>query len=969
MGLLDRFRAQPRWKNASPAIRTIAVQEMPLDQQDTLVSIAREDRDSGVRIAALKKVIDPAVIAAIGRADADERVREEAATLLVDLALGAFEGTDQAESLSALNGLTEPKHFVAVARAAGSEAVAKAALGRVQEEVALGAIARKAALPSVRLEALTRVTGPAELLAVALRTDFKDVALAAVERLSARGLLEQVADRAKNKTAARRARALVRTIDAAAAAAKTVVPAAAQGPDASVEAERQRVRRATSLCERLEALATAGLDEGEAALAEIDRSWRGLEQVDAIPMARFEAARANAQQALARHLEEDAERARIREANAGAMVVRQALCEQTDAIVGEDTPSRIEDARAAWTALADLFDVAEAGRWTRRFDESCRAALARHQSLVRQRTNREKAGQLCAEAERLAGGNPFPQARADVQALRRAWQQLSAAGLEDAALVARFTEADARLRDRETEAREQRARALQENREKLQALCTELEALAASEGLTLKQAERALRDARAVLDESAPLPTLQDREAVDDRLKNILSALFPKVQELRDMDEWQRWANAGVQEELCQRVEKLMEVADLASAARQLREAQVQWKQVAIAPREQSQALWARFKATSDEVRARCDVYFTQQAEVQASNGARKAALCEQAEAMSSSTDWIKTADAIKALQAEWKTVGAAPRAREKALWERFHGACDAFFTRRREDLQHRKEEWAANLARKDAICQQAEAIANTTEWQKGIEEIKRLQTEWKTIGPVRKTRADEIWTRFRGACDKFFEAYQQREQLAASSVIAEAEAVCQELEGLLAEAGAEAPQAPDALAENVAELRKRWSEKIASLPRERALRMGERFVHTLARLTETWPAGFAGTDIDPEVNVRRLEELCVQVERLLAPEAESGLSPEPAADDESPSTQLARQLREALATNTIAGRPDETAKWKSVSEQVRAAQSAWKKGGPVPEAAARTLNARFQRACTRVAEKIDQRHRGLATK
>ncbi len=154
MGLLDRFRAQPRWKNGSPTVRAAAVEELPLDQQDTLVAVAREDRDPAVRMAALRKVIDPAAIAAIGRADADERVREEAVTLLVDLASGAFEATEQGECLAALAGLTEPKHLIAVARAASNETVARAALDRLSDDVARAAVARKAALPSIRLEAL-----------------------------------------------------------------------------------------------------------------------------------------------------------------------------------------------------------------------------------------------------------------------------------------------------------------------------------------------------------------------------------------------------------------------------------------------------------------------------------------------------------------------------------------------------------------------------------------------------------------------------------------------------------------------------------------------------------------------------------------------------------------------------------------------------------------------------------------------
>jgi hypothetical protein len=969
MGLLDRFRAQPRWKNANPAVRITAVEELPLDQQDTLISIARDDRDAGVRVAALKKVIDPAAIAAIGRADTDDRVRDEAVTLLIDLASGAFEGTDQPESLAALAGLSEPKHLVAVARRAGNETVAKQAVSRVQDEGGLAAVARKATLASIRLGALARVQSEAELLSIALRSEFKDAALAAVERLSSRESLDQAADRAKNKTAAKRARTLVRAMDAEAEAAAQAAAAATTALDAAAASERQRARAAVTLCERLEILATNGLDEGEAALAEIDRGWQALGVTDAAVVSRFAAAHAAAERALADLLAEDAERARARQAIVQATAARRGLCERMHTMAGDDAPAGIEALRAEWAALPALADAAEADRWSARFEEVCRECLGRYEAIVRQRANRAQAARLCEAAERLAGVASFYTVRGDVQALRRAWHQLLDAGIDDTAVVARFDAADATLRENERVAREGHARALQENLVRLQSLCNEVEVLARGTDLSLKQAERVLREARAALDEGTPLPSREDREAVDARLRAVLSALFPKVQELRDMDEWQRWANAGVQEELCQRVEALVQVDDLAAAARQLREAQAQWKQVANAPREQSQALWARFKTATDAVRTRCDGYFAQLAEEQASNKARKESLCERAEALSASSDWIKTADAIKALQAEWKTVGPAPRAQEKALWDRFHAACDGFFTRRRTDLLQRKQEWAANLARKEAICTQAEAIAETTEWQKGIEEIKRLQAEWKTIGPVRKTRADEVWLRFRASCDKFFEAYQNREHAASSSAIAEAEAVCQDLEALVPAPDAAPSGAPDGLGEKVSEIRKRWAEKIGGLPRERAIRLGDRFTHALTRVVDLWPASFVGTDIDPEANAHRLEELCVEIEGLLASDGAATAAADEASEDDSPATLLARQLREALATNTIAGRQDDSAKWKAASEQLRTAQAAWKRVGPVPEPAARALNARFQRACAKVTEKVDQQRRGLATR
>jgi hypothetical protein len=969
MGLLDRFRAQPRWKNSSPAIRQAGVEELPLDQQDILVSIAREDRDPGVRVAALKKVLAPSAIADIARSDADERVREQATALLVDLACGEFEGTDQSECLAALAGLSDPKNLLHVARSAGAEAVARAAMGRLQEPGAFGSVARRSPHSAVRLEALSRIEDEAELAAVAVRGDFKDSTAAAVERLTSRERLDEVAGRAKNKTAAKRARARLREIDEAVeAAARAARADAVPVPTPDELALAQRRRKASALCQHLEALVNTSLDEGDAALGEAERGWQALALPDDDELTvRFAAAAGAVRTALESNLADRAERARLAQVTAEAVAARRSLCETLDAVAGEEAPARLAEARAAWSVLAACPDEVEASRWARRFEDSFRAAEARHRAALAQRARREKAARVCADLERLAASAEFPRARGDWQALRRAWSELTSSGLDDQALGVRFKEADERLQAREGEAREQRAREQQDNLARLQKLCAEVEAAAAAPDLTLKAGERLLRDARAALDAAPPLPARQDREQLEARLEPAMSALFPRVQELRDMDDWQRWANAGVQEELCQRVEKLVEVEDLAVAARQLREAQARWKEVATAPRGQSQDLWTRFKAASDAVRARCDVYFAQMAAEQTGNQARKEALCQRAEALSNSSDWIKTAEAIKALQAEWKTVGPAPRAQEKALWDRFHGACDAFFTRRREDLQHRKEEWAGNLARKEAICVQAEAIAETTEWQKGVEDIKRLQAEWKTVGPVRKARADAVWQRFRAACDRFFERYQHRDQVAAAVVVSDAEAVLQEFESL-GPAEGELPLPPADLAPKAAALRARWIAVAASLPRERALRLADRYTRAVTRLVDAWPASFAGTDWDPEVNLRKMEELCVQVEQLLGPEGGSGHAEgAPTLEEESPATLLARQLRDALATNTIAGRPDDGPRWKAAAEDLRSAQAAWKRIGPVPEGASRSLNARFQKACARAAEKIEQRKRGMA--
>ena len=283
------------------------------------------------------------------------------------------------------------------------------------------------------------------------------------------------------------------------------------------------------------------------------------------------------------------------------------------------------------------------------------------------------------------------------------------------------------------------------------------------------------------------LPSKKDYDEIVRRLKASQTALMPKVQELRDVADWQRWANVGIQEQLCEKMEALKSVEDPEAIAKQVRDLQQQWRQAADVPRAQGELLWKRFKTAHDEAWTRCEAHFAAQAEARGGNLAKKIALCERAEALADSTNWIQTADEIKKLQAEWKTIGAVSRGQEKSIWERFRSACDRFFTRRHADLAERKTVWADNLAKKEALCARADALKDSSDWDAAALEMKRLQAEWKTVGPVKKSRSEALWQRFRGAADHFFARYAQRHDIALGERVAAREAICAEMEALAA--------------------------------------------------------------------------------------------------------------------------------------------------------------------------------------
>ena len=171
--------------------------------------------------------------------------------------------------------------------------------------------------------------------------------------------------------------------------------------------------------------------------------------------------------------------------------------------------------------------------------------------------------------------------------------------------------------------------------------------------LTLKAGERALKDIRTALGTIPQLPSKKDYDDIVRRLKAVQTALMPKVQELRDVADWQRWANVGIQEQLCEKMEALKSARDPEEIAREVRDLQQQWRQAADVPRAQGEALWRRFKAAHDAAWARCEAHFAAQTEARSANLARKIELSERAEALSGSTNWIQTADEIKKLQAD----------------------------------------------------------------------------------------------------------------------------------------------------------------------------------------------------------------------------------------------------------------------------------------------------------------------------
>jgi hypothetical protein len=957
MGILDKLRSQPKYKHADAAIRLEGLAEIEDNDQATLAALATDDPDARVRRAAAARVTDAGSLAAIVRNESDAATRDAAIARLVGLA----EQTDQAAALAAVTALASlgrQRELGTIARSSGLDAARRSAAEQVTDQKMLGGIARHAPDAATRLIAIERLTDAAELEAVAMRGEHADASVDALERLGGVSdeMLSTLVQRARHKAVQKRARAMLRAREEAARPVEATPAIEYREPDQT---------RARELGDQMEAIGQQPeMTHVRATYAALRVAWvELLADADVRPelVTRFEQLSERVREALQAHEAARAEAERQQQERAREQAERAAVCAEIEALDGDELPDRLIELKARWDAMPPMPE-SWAAEVQQRYDAAVHGAERRHERRLAARQLVAQAPELVTQVEAFAAAEDYSTIRTQWYNLRKQWQTITRESELDTALVGRFDEAAVRLDARENEHREVRLRGQQENLHRLQSAVQELETRAASENLSLKDAEKILKDTKLVIGTMGPLPNKQDREDLTVRLQSVRTAVTPRIKELRDAEEWKRWANVQVQEELCGKMEALIAIADNEpeKAANEMRALQERWKAVAAAPRSQAETLWTRFKAAQDQVYEKCKDFFAQQAAERQENLKKKEALVARAETLADSTDWVRTADALKQLQSEWKSIGAVTRGHEKAVWERFRTACDRFFTRRQEDLKERKHEWSENLAKKEALIVEAEQLAQSTEWDKAAARIKQLQTEWKKIGPVRKNKSEAIWQRFRAACDTFFERFKTRDQVVIAGKLADRETAVGELEALVPPADAADAPMPDDLYAKVQAARARYLQG-PELPRHVLTPLADRMNNALLALVQRWPDAFKNTELDPDTTRRKMEKLVAKIEALMP-----GDSKEPTANL-SPAELLARQWREALAANTMgaaAARQAEEARHRATEQEVRSAQAAWQRLGPLDPAARKPLQDRFDRACRRF---FEQKRRHLA--
>jgi hypothetical protein len=773
MGFLDLFR--PKWKHSDPNVRLEAIKDLSADDDlPRLVQVARHDRDVRVRRVAIKKIDDPDLLLEVAQAEPDEDLRRDAldkasermlaAALQSDAAAEAAEAIGRIQTGEAARDERTLTEIVCRARLSEARHIA---FERLREARSFAEVIRRGSDADLRGAAIDKLRDEeilADLLMAGLAKELpKELSLRALEKIKTRDLLSEIAQKGRSKVLRALAReklglSVVSDEKAKPSAGKPAASEAKAKPVAAV-ADRREL-----LCQRLEIAAksddASDYAEVDDVIAAARGEWRGVPgDASAALNKRFERAVSRLQQ----RREAMGKRSAAKDA---PVLVKEPVAKPSRPAVEEASaprPRKVEEPEpAAAEEIAKPVAPPEPSE-EEKAERAARAALREKREAERKQREAEQAERMKKEAERRA---------------------------ED-----------------EKRRQEEQAR----NLARIEAECEKLEKLAAAENLKVKQAEGVLKSAHEVVVAANPLPR-DSGAAARKRYDAARAAVVIKLNDLRDKEEWQRFANIPKLEELCLQMEALWAEVEKRGAELEsdvvldvLKALQGEWKKVGPAPKEKSEALWQRFKDQGDRIYDKLKA--GSEAE-RSANLAKKEALCVRIEALLSTlapagegaaaepvaekpgrVDWKAVSEGLKALQAEWKAVGLVPsREQGEALWQRFKAAADKIHAEQKQHYAELDSERAENAKKKEALCIRAESFRYSTDWKPTGEAIKGLQAEWKALGPAPKDQNEALWQRFRAACDAFFErrqaAFAEQDQERSGNA-KKKDALCQQAEAL----------------------------------------------------------------------------------------------------------------------------------------------------------------------------------------
>jgi hypothetical protein len=242
----------------------------------------------------------------------------------------------------------------------------------------------------------------------------------------------------------------------------------------------------------------------------------------------------------------------------------------------------------------------------------------------------------------------------------------------------------------------------------------------------------------------------------------LLDKFYDQLSIFNELKELDRQKNLEAKIELTKKVGELVDEKSIKKSHILLNKYHEDFKNVGPVPKEFSDDVWNRFKDASDKIIERNKERIEELKDKRRKNLEIKTILCEKVEQIAAIQyktikEWNEQVKQIELVFSEWKSTGPVPDAVSDQIWKRFRDAQNVFYKNRKEYFQSINKDKEQNYKIKLQLCEQAEKVSESTDFEKTTLQLIQLQEKWKGIGPVPEKHSEEIWQRFRTACDSFF--------------------------------------------------------------------------------------------------------------------------------------------------------------------------------------------------------------------
>ncbi len=221
---------------------------------------------------------------------------------------------------------------------------------------------------------------------------------------------------------------------------------------------------------------------------------------------------------------------------------------------------------------------------------------------------------------------------------------------------------------------------------------------------------------------------------------------------------------------LIERVNALAELENVNDAFKELQQYHKAWKEdIGPVSKEHREEVWQKFSAASKRIHDKRHDYFRSMKSQFQDIIEKKIVVIAKIEAYDTSknkkhSDWQKSINEIEVLRKEYFNAGKLPYNKSEEVWQKFKNATKKFNHAKNLFYKNEKSVQQTNLDEKNALIAQAESLQDSEDWEVATNTMKKIQADWKKVGHVPRKFSDDIWKRFKAACNHYFDRFHNRQ-------------------------------------------------------------------------------------------------------------------------------------------------------------------------------------------------------------